>query len=346
MRKYLLFFFLLTSNIYYLPSSFAAEPLYITELPNIHEYDLFANSGWDGNWYVGHNHAWMQKLRSVPERDDYKKAFIGAKLGKAKTREQIEKKLAQRISDKEKKLAAVSGKDKKKLLSEIENLKKEKEFSNGIKFYVSLSDDSDFSDDKKYFLVENSEIPFEGDWEEAINNTGSSRWFWVEVPVGKVSRERGNYIAVWSDNPLLDSTELAPIIAAGWSDSKEKSSYLSTNNEGKAPKGIEKSISFFTPALAIKLVPENNFKVSVSIKELKVEKNVVRIFMSAEGEITRIHANLFKGKEEIETGFGITEPPYAITVVDLEKGEYRLILEAEDRFGNRGKSKTKTFTIE
>jgi len=346
MRKYLLFFFILASNIYHLSSSFAAQPLYIAELPNIHEYDLFANNGWDGNWYAGYDHAWIQKLRAVPERDDYKKAFIGVKLGRAKTKKQIDKKLSQQINDAEKKLAPAGGDEKKNLLAGIENLKKKKELSNSIKFYMALSDDSDFSDDKKYFLAENSEIPLEGDWEEAINNIGCSRWFWAEVPVDKISKERENYIAVWSDNPLLDSAVFAPVIAAGWSDSDGKDSFLVTETAGKPPEGIEKSISFFAPALCVKLVPENNFKVSVSIKELKIEKKTIRILINAEGEITRIHAKLFREKDEIPAGYGITEPPHAITVRDLEKGEYRLRLVAEDRFGNRGESGTKTFTVE
>ena len=51
-------------------------PLIVSELENPNDFELFANGGWTGNWYIGNNHAWISKLRAVPERNKYKKALI------------------------------------------------------------------------------------------------------------------------------------------------------------------------------------------------------------------------------------------------------------------------------
>jgi len=58
-------------------------PVYISKLPNPNDYNLFANSGWDGNWYVGYNTCWIKKLPFI-QPGTYTRAYLGAKLGRMK----------------------------------------------------------------------------------------------------------------------------------------------------------------------------------------------------------------------------------------------------------------------
>ena len=60
-------------------------PVYLSALSNLNDYSLFANGGWDGNWYAGFNVCWMEQLPK-PVQGNYVRAFIGAKLGRMKTR--------------------------------------------------------------------------------------------------------------------------------------------------------------------------------------------------------------------------------------------------------------------
>src|SRR5690349_12499208 len=61
------------------------QPAFVLDPPNPHQYTLFANSGWDGNWYVGSNTCWIQKLGPLPA-GEYSRAFVGARLGRMKIR--------------------------------------------------------------------------------------------------------------------------------------------------------------------------------------------------------------------------------------------------------------------
>ena len=65
--------------------TFCPIPVYVSKLSNINDYDIFANSGWDGNWYVGYNVCWIKKLPHF-RQGKYARAQIGAKIGRAKTR--------------------------------------------------------------------------------------------------------------------------------------------------------------------------------------------------------------------------------------------------------------------
>src|SRR4051812_43087663 len=65
------------------PATANELPVYVAANPNINDYTLFANSGWDGNWYVGYNTCWIKKLPPIPP-GNYSHAYIGAKLGRMK----------------------------------------------------------------------------------------------------------------------------------------------------------------------------------------------------------------------------------------------------------------------
>ena len=42
-------------------------PVFVAQTPNPNDYSLFANAGWDGNWYVGYNNGWIKKLPPIPQ---------------------------------------------------------------------------------------------------------------------------------------------------------------------------------------------------------------------------------------------------------------------------------------
>ena len=60
-------------------------PSYVSLIPNINDFTRFADGGHDANWYIGFNNAWIVRLPAAPQ-GDFTRAFIGAKIGRAKTR--------------------------------------------------------------------------------------------------------------------------------------------------------------------------------------------------------------------------------------------------------------------
>ena len=67
----------------------AEDVLFLGKLPNPHEYVLFATSGWNGNWYLGPDHCWIQKFRAEGNGASYDRVYAGARLGRARRREDI-----------------------------------------------------------------------------------------------------------------------------------------------------------------------------------------------------------------------------------------------------------------
>src|SRR6266576_594812 len=66
-------------------STSSIVPTIVTLGASLHDYGRFADGGPDANWYVGFNNAWIIKLPPAPA-GDFARAFVGAKLGRAKTR--------------------------------------------------------------------------------------------------------------------------------------------------------------------------------------------------------------------------------------------------------------------
>ncbi len=201
--------------------------LFLADLPNPHDFSLFANGGWDGNWYVGYNTCWMQKI-TVPEKANIARAFVGAKLGRMKN-------------------ASVPGRppwEKEALPGEI---------------FVALSSSPSWPRKQALLLTKTDDIPFEPDFENAIENAGSAQWFWREIPVSQIRFGGDNYIALWSPTPYFTSVASAPILAAGWGD-KEANSWLSSDVKGNPPSNPEKALAtpltVFEPAIALKLIPK------------------------------------------------------------------------------------------
>ncbi len=203
----------------------AEKPLFISDLSNPHDYELFANGGWDGNWYVGYNTCWIQKL-SVPE-GKYQKAFVGAKLGRMKS-------------------FVASGRppwDKKSYDGEI---------------FMGVSSTPTWNKSQSFRLTTTQDIPLEPDFDSAVERVGESRWFWTEIPIKLIQPGKDHFIAIWSPTKDMNSVSSSPILAAGYG-SRDIDTWHSDDVKGAPPSTIEKAIAtpvtIFEPAIALKLVP-------------------------------------------------------------------------------------------
>lgn len=218
---------LLTAYCLPLTADSTEAPLFFAETPNPNDFSLFANGGWDGNWYVGFNTCWMQK---IPIQVDVKikKVFIGAKLGRMKNFQ-------------------VSGKapwERKAVPGAI---------------YMAVSSTPSWTRKQSFFLTSTDEIPLEPDFEVAYEGVGESRWFWAEVPLSLVNLKGDNYLALWSPTEALTSASSAPILAAAWGN-KDVNSWVSHEIKGVPPsnpaKALSTPVTVFEPAIAIKLIPD------------------------------------------------------------------------------------------
>ena len=201
-------------------------PAFVAQIPNPNDYSLFANGGWDGNWYVGYNNGWVKKLPPAPS-GHYAHAYIGAKLGRMKT---------------------------------LPPVGRPPEF-NPVPgdIWVALPSTSSWKTEQRWKLTTTSDIPLEGSPEYALENVGESEWFWTEIPIDAVNLSGDNFMAIWSTTPELVSVSSAPVLAAAWG-GKDLNSWILKDIKGELPadpaKALASGISYFQPALALKLVPE------------------------------------------------------------------------------------------
>lgn len=213
-------------------------PTFISLLPNINDFGQFADGGPDGNWYVGFNNAWIVKLPPAP-LGNFTRAFIGAKMGRAKSQ-------------------AKSGKPW------------EREALPG-KIYMAISQTPSFSSEQSFFLAATSDIPLEPDPRVYTPGSGQSQWFWTEVPLASASTTEPNYLVVWSPTENFTGAASAPILAAGGPggsrDISSPQAWLNQNIQGVPPRtaigALETPINNLSPALAIKLVPLNDAAVGI-----------------------------------------------------------------------------------
>ncbi len=203
-------------------------PNYISLLPNIRAYNRFSDGGPDGNWYIGFNNAWIVKLPSAPV-GSFTHAFIGAKIGRAKTQPNPDKPWERDVID--------------------------------GKIYMAISQAPAFSSEQSYFLTATSDIPVDPDSPESKNPRGKGLWFWTEVPVSVVSFTQPNYLIIWSPTEYFTSVASSPVLAAAMpeniSPNQEPSAWNNHGISGVPPRSVEGAletpINIF-PALAIKLV--------------------------------------------------------------------------------------------
>lgn len=211
-------------------SSSSVLPTYISLAPNINDFGRFADGGSDANWFIGFNNAWIVKLPPAPA-GEYSKSFIGAKIGRAKTRPNANKPWLREI---------IAG-----------------------KVYIGISPTASFSSEQSYFLAQTSDIPLEPDAQAYVDGTGASDWFWAEVPLGSVNFSGPNYMIVWSPTKYFLKASSSPILAAAAIEdallSKETRAWNNHSISGVPPRStlgaLETPINNISPALAIKLIP-------------------------------------------------------------------------------------------
>ena len=301
-----------------------APPVYMSELPNLNEYDIFANSGWDGNWYLGYNVCWIEKIADIPKSPtgSYRKAFIGAKVGRAKTR-------------------PVEGKpswDKEPIPGSV---------------YIGLSSTPAWKSNARYFLVSSLDIPLEGDSMNAQEYTGEARWFWTEVPIEQVNLEGPNFIAVWSQTDYFTSRDTAPILCGGWGGKGAPvNTWLNNEIQGAPPiepaDSLKTGISVFEPAIAMKLIPEKTEQeIKVQVVEVKDGKKGTpnkTIVSSVAGDLVERawleFATVSEAGAYEKTGRYTYGPPWVFTLnpVTLPKDDIYVRVAVEDAWGNRGYS--------
>jgi hypothetical protein len=299
------------------PVSRKPLPIYVSQLSNLNDYSLFANGGWDANWYVGFNVCWMEMMPQPPA-GQYKRVYIGAKIGRMKSR-------------------PAKGKpawEKEPIPGSI---------------YIAISSIPAWKTTQQYFLVSSDDIPLEGDTENALEGAGESRWFWVEVPAANVNMDGPNYIALWSPTEYFVSVASAPILAGGWG-GKKVNSWISNDVKGyppiKASEALKNGISVFEPAIAMKLVPEGT--------EQSITVLIASIIDGREGtanktltadvsgdEISRVWLEVSSdGKPWGKHGGNVYSAPYMFTLRadKVPEGEISVRIAAMDIWGNTGYS--------
>jgi hypothetical protein len=231
-------------------------PAYFALVKNIGGFYLYANGGFNADWYVGYNNSWIIKLPPVPS-GAYAKAYIGAKLGRAKI------------------ASWPQGWDETPIPGKI---------------YMAVNQEPKFSSDNMYFLAEAADLPLEPLPNDSLEGVDSAKWFWAEIPLSRVSADQPNYLALWSASRFFTASSSSPIVAAAFSDDKEENVWLNRSIRGNPPSGegvLETPISGIKPALAFKLVPANDYKVYIKGFMGSVSAGEILVSFSAIGEDIR-----------------------------------------------------------
>lgn len=241
-------------------STSVVVPTFVTLAPTVHDYTRFADGGPDANWYIGFNNAWIVKLPPAPA-GEFQRAFIGAKVGRAKTRPNPDKPWIREI---------IPG-----------------------KVYIGISPTPSWSSEQSFFLAETSDIPADADQQARVDGIGAAEWFWAEVPISMVSSTGPNYLIAWSPTNSFTDATASPILAAAELDESGSREAQAWNNRSilgvppRSPAGaLETPITNIVPALAIKLVPPAPDEPAVSVNDLTLARSGKRVLVrfSAAGE--------------------------------------------------------------
>lgn len=299
-------------------------PFYLAELPNPNDFGLFADGGWDGNWYVGYNNCWISKLPPAPA-GNYVKAFLGAKLGRAKNHPKPGRPTWER--------EAMPG-----------------------EIFMAIASTPSWK--HSVSLTTTDAIPFEPATEDAVLEVGQSQWFWKEIPLDWVSRQpqnaEPNYLALWSPTTSFVDAASSPILAAGWGEEGPVNTWLNKDVKGKPPQDLAKAlstgVSVFEPSLAIKLVPANDNKLEVRLKPLSAEPGSrMTLAASVEGTgVERVWLETQDGSKGWKrVGEIVWSAPYAFTVNsrDFKAGTLAFRAAAADVWENTAYSSPVIFKV-
>jgi hypothetical protein len=293
------------------PSPTSFIPDYISPVRDMSKFYLYANGGFHADWYVGFNNAWIIKLPPAA-LEGYAKAFLGAKIGRAKIKSHPKS-------------------SNKKIIPG--------------KVYMGISKTPSFTQENMYFLIGSSDLPLEplpGDYLEGIN---SAQWFWAEIPLSVISSEEPNYLAIWSSSRYFTKSSNSPIIAAALSDDKTENVWLNRSIKGSPPFGektLEMPISGVKPAMTIKLIPENPYR--VIIKGFRAEigpEDMISTFCAIGEDIHNTWLELSYDKFDWQrvTKFMFDSPYYhTFKNGELSKDMFYLRAAGVDALGNIGYS--------
>ena len=272
-------------------STSSIVPTIVSLAPTVHDYERFADGGPDANWYVGFNNAWIVKLPPAPA-GDFARAFIGAKIGRAKTR-------------------PVDGKPWMR------------EIIPG-KVYAGVSQTAAWTSEQSFFLAETRDIPAEADPQARVDGVGASEWFWAEVPLTQISFTAPNYLIVWSPTNYFTRASSAPILAAAEIDEpgRETRAWLNRSVMGVPPRSagtsLETPLNTLAPAIAIKLVPPGPDEPAVSVADFTVArmgKRVVARFSAAGEDVAEGWVESSRDRLEWARVSRIQrKPPYAFSI--------------------------------
>lgn len=241
-------------------STSVVVPTIITLAPTVHDYTRFADGGPDASWYIGFNNAWIVKLPPAPP-GEFQRAFIGAKVGRAKTRPNTEKPWIREV---------IPG-----------------------KVYMGISQTPAWTSEQSFFLAETSDIPADADPQARVDGVGAAEWFWSEVPMSMVNFTGPNYLIVWSPSNYFTRASSAPILAAAELDELGPRAASAWNNHSllgvpprSAANSLETPITNIVPAMAIKLVPPAPDEPAVSVNDIALARAGKRLIVrfSAAGE--------------------------------------------------------------
>lgn len=291
----------------------APVPSYRSQAGDMSKYYLYADGGFHADWYVGFNNSWIVKLPPI-DVTGYAKAYIGARIGRSKI------------------MSYPMGWDPTPIPGKI---------------YMGVSRVPSFSGESTFFLVEAEDLPREPLPNDSIDGVESAQWFWASVPMTRIASDGPNYLAVWSNSRYFTSASSSPIIAAALSDaSGEDSAWLNRSIKGAPPAGenaLETPLAGIKPAIAIKLVPANEYK--VFIRGFMAEMNSKKIFASFSviGEDVRaawLELSYDKFEWQRITRY-MFSPPYHVTLdrTNMSSDMFYLRAAAVDSLENTGYSK-------
>ena len=244
------------------PGAYSAKspaPVYFAPERNLGKYYLYADGGFHADWYVGYNNCWIVKLPPVPSAG-YARAYIGAKLGRTKV------------------MSWPASWDTTPVPGKI---------------YMALNQEPSFNSDHTYFLVEAADLPREPLPNDSLDGVDSARWVWSEIPLSRVSPDKPNFLALWSSSRYFITASSSPIISAALGDNVNdggENVWLNRSIRGNPPSGegvLETPISGLKPAMAIKLVPANDYKVFIKGFTAGLDTDSITVSFTAIGEDIR-----------------------------------------------------------
>ncbi len=294
LARHFVFFLVSLSYCLLIPSFFLLaqqpEPIYLTLGRSPHDFDLFANTGWDGQWYVGYNSMWIVKL-APPSKDTlYARAYLGAKLGRVKSKP--------------------AGTD----------LRWDRE-SVPCDIYIGAAATPSWKSSDSFYLTSCEDLPLDGNDGEAYHGEGESRWHWVEIPLSKISFKSDNYLGIWSNTPGIISASSGPILAATIANGPIEA-WLNHSIQGVPPIHVEDSLetklNTYAPALAIKLIPVNKAEaVKVDLLSFKESpKAYLWEIQVIARNLDRVRPEIsIDGKGWVAFGKSYFSPPFQVLVL-------------------------------